>query len=725
MRRSLLSVAVLATLMLFGTLASASAIQPLVANSDQACLIRVTAPDAVEGDALGGYVAISHETMVVTADSSLGGTNKAAYIYVRSAAGWTLQQELPFDAQPECVAIDGDTLAVGLRSTEGSEEHELQIWVRESGVWRLQSQFPFGADLLGSLAIDGDTLAAGAPLYGGPPDVEVPGSVRIYLRSGDTWALQQTLVGDTGSAYDYFGNAVALEGDRLVVGAPGESAPARNAGAVYVFARTDSAWSKQARLVVPDAVKFDSLGTTVALDGDQLAAGAGGWHSQTGAIYVWQYDGSAWASRQLVTAPDGRPGNLVDYGGDSFGVTFAIAGDTLVVGAPEDDDKGSNSGSVYVLRRVQDTWVHQRKVVAPDGAKGDYFGLALAVDSGRVVVGVRGDDSPLHDAGSVYAFDLGYSTPVGTTLTVQAPGILVNDSLPDQGAVITSVRASAHARVALSSGAGFAAAEPSDEAVLLVVAPATSPVRGDLVMAPDSTFTYTPQAGWKGADKFEYAFSLGAASSNAATVTVETWQPTTVTLSASDATPRYSGSTTLKAAVRTVEGVPLAGRSVIFEVLSGTTWVSLGTATSPANGLVSRSVTGLTSARTYRARIAYSSTYGAAGSAQLRVAPRVSLSTPAVPAAVSRGRSFSVSGTIKPRHSAGSRPVRLEFYKYEGGAWVLKKTVSAKVKNYSTYSKYTVSVSLALSGRWRVRAYHASDSSNALSTSAYHEFKVR
>jgi len=708
-RRSLLCCAVLVACLSSATGPAFASSAP-VANSDQACLIRVTASDAGAGDAFGGHLAISKETMVVTSDGSLGGDSRAAYVFVRSAEGWTQQSKIGVVDKPWCVAIDGDTMAVGLQDDDRSPSaFGVGVWVREGGAWRLQAQLPSGSGPVSSLAIDGDTLAVGVP-YTTDPETgdDSPGFVTVYVREGDTWTLQQTLSGSAGPEvyYDNFGCSVDIEGHRLVVGAVGEGAPVRNTGAVYVFDRSGSVWSEPVRLTVPDAAAFDSLGAHVALDGNQIAAGAAGWSSQTGAVHIWQWDGTAWTSNQRITAPDGRPGNLVDYGGDSFG-PLAIAGDTLVVGAPEDDDKGSNSGSLYVLKRVGDTWVHQRKIVAPDGAAGDYFGGLIAVDSGRVVVGVRGDDAPLLNSGSVYAFDLGFVTPVDTILTVEPGGILVNDALPDPETLAGGLSVSA---LAWDSVVAFAR---------------TSPAQGSLALGQDSGFTYTPAPGWKGADRFEYALTYGAATSNSATVTVETWQPTRLAISASNITPYYAASTTLMATLTTMDGAPVTGRTVVFEVLSGTKWVSVGSSTSGAGGVATRKVTGLTTTRTYRARTAYSSTFGAAGSGHLRVTPHASLSTPSVPSTVSRNRSFSVAGSIKPRHSSGSRPVQLQFYRYESGTWVLKKTVSPKVKSYSTYSKYTTTTSLPASGRWRVRAYHAADSANAAKSSGYRYLRVR
>jgi hypothetical protein len=89
-----------------------------------------------------------------------------------------------------------------------------------------------------------------------------------------------------------------------------------------------------------------------------------------------------------------------------------------------------------------------------------------------------------------------------------------------------------------------------------------------------------------------------------------------------------------------------------------------------------------------------------------------------------RGRSYAVHGYLKPRHTAGTKAVKLSCYHRESGTWVLRKTVRAPVSDFSTYSKYAVRIALGRAGRWRLRAGHACpDHTGGLS--AYHYVRVR
>ena len=104
--------------------------------------------------------------------------------------------------------------------------------------------------------------------------------------------------------------------------------------------------------------------------------------------------------------------------------------------------------------------------------------------------------------------------------------------------------------------------------------------------------------------------------------------------------------------------------------------------------------------------------------------PAATVTTPVARSTFVRGRKYSVHGYLKPRHAAGSLAVTLRCYRRESGHWTLRKTVRAKVRDYSTYSRYAVSLALSSSGKWRLRASHACAEHRA-SYSAYRYVTVR
>lgn len=164
---------------------------------------------------------------------------------------------------------------------------------------------------------------------------------------------------------------------------------------------------------------------------------------------------------------------------------------------------------------------------------------------------------------------------------------------------------------------------------------------------------------------------------------------------------------------------PLAGHTVVVQASSGgAAWTTVGSVTTSADGTFALAATPWRTTA-YRARFAGDSENVAAVSATRTVKPRVRLTTPAAPSSVARGRTFTVTSYLLPRHPAGSRQVKFVCYRYQSGAWVARKTVTATAANYSSGSRVKASFSLPLAGKWRIRASHAEDAINAWTASGY------
>jgi hypothetical protein len=110
-------------------------------------------------------------------------------------------------------------------------------------------------------------------------------------------------------------------------------------------------------------------------------------------------DDGAWAQAAKLVAADGAMN-------DKFGKSVSVSGSTIVVGAFLDDDNGSNSGSAYVFEKSDDgEWAQAAKLVAADGAAGDYFGESVSVSGSTIVFGARYDDDKGSNSGSAYVFE--------------------------------------------------------------------------------------------------------------------------------------------------------------------------------------------------------------------------------------------------------------------------------------------------------------------------------
>jgi hypothetical protein len=208
----------------------------------------------------------------------------------------------------------------------------------------------------------------------------------VFTRTGSSWTQQAKLTATDAAAGDRFGSTVAVSGDTVIIGAPFDDGTGTDSGSGYVFTRTGSSWSQQAKLTASDAAAGDQFGNSVAVSGDTAVIGApddddaAAAAASSGSGYVFARTGSSWSQQAKLTAADATIADL-------FGSAVAVAGDTAVIGAPGDGDAGFNSGSGYVFTRSGSGWSQQAKLTAPDAAGGDYFGSAVAVSGDTAHIG--------------------------------------------------------------------------------------------------------------------------------------------------------------------------------------------------------------------------------------------------------------------------------------------------------------------------------------------------
>ncbi|HVT56835.1 MAG TPA: hypothetical protein VHR45_00405 [Thermoanaerobaculia bacterium] len=270
---------------------------------------------------------------------------------------------------------------------------------------RLREAKPRPGEQFGcSVSLQGDTLAVGANLDG--LGAAATGSVTPFQRGGAGWVPQAKLAPADLRDGDQFGFATAVGGDILAVGAPfGDSERAPGSGAVYVFHRSGSEWSQEAKLAPAEAATGDRFGLVLALSGDLLAVGApfsSGAGSLAGAVYLFRRGPSGWSEEAALRAADPAPFA-------AFGFAVAVDGGTLLAGAPFAGGSISSggAGAAYIFQRsAGGSWAQQAKLIAAPAAKGDELGAAVAVAGGFAVVGARrGAVNGLPAAGAAYAFD--------------------------------------------------------------------------------------------------------------------------------------------------------------------------------------------------------------------------------------------------------------------------------------------------------------------------------
>jgi hypothetical protein len=280
--------------------------------------------------------------------------------------------------------------------------------VEVQGVFSIFASLALSAAACGQVLTEAQTLSADDAA----PDAEFGHSVALS-RTGSAAVVGAHEAGSTrGAAYliraseqtkleppslavgDSFGESVAIGSGYIVVGAPGNDDVGPNAGIAYVFDALTGEHLME--LIGSDQNALDQAGTSVAIAQGFAAVGAPRASVdgvETGAVYLFDLD-SGLEVRKLV-APDG---GLFDQ----FGFDVAVSNGLVIVGAPQADGPGGNSGVVYVFEAATGTLVES--LVAPDGDSGDNFGHSIAVDGDLVAVGAWADDDGADSAGSAWVY---------------------------------------------------------------------------------------------------------------------------------------------------------------------------------------------------------------------------------------------------------------------------------------------------------------------------------
>ncbi|HPQ40516.1 MAG TPA: FG-GAP repeat protein, partial [bacterium] len=272
----------------------------------------------------------------------------------------------PGDGFGRSVAIEADTILTGspFNGTGGAEAGAVYVYHYDGVSWN-QSQILIPAaiepmDYFGyAVALSGDYAAIGAT--GDDAGGFLTGAVYMYRYDGVTWNPDQKITDSAGDAWDEFGAAVDLSGDDVFIGAPGDDDLAADAGSVFIYHSDGSAWTFSQKLTAGSA--DDAFGKSISVDGSWAAIGAYGddtGSTDSGAVYMYRFDGSGWVPYQTLKAGDA---GAQDY----FGLSVALDGQQLLVGAPYDNDNGADSGSVYVFAYDNNSWTQQEKLAASDG----------------------------------------------------------------------------------------------------------------------------------------------------------------------------------------------------------------------------------------------------------------------------------------------------------------------------------------------------------------------
>jgi len=380
---------------------------------------KLTASDAGEGDWYGYAVALDGTTALVGAylNDDVQPNSGTAYIYELTASGWVETAKLVAgdpdlgDTFGQAVALSGNTALV---TADGDNEAgpgagAAYIFERTAGVW-VQTQKLFASDAGGgafwgeSASMSGDRAIIGNRLAD---------AAYVFERTGGVWLEVAKLTASDGASYDWFGVSVSIseDGETVIVGSYQDDDACVNdsncnSGSAYIFERTPGGWVETGKLTASDGEANDNFGYSVAISAGTAVVGspsdnAGGIFSGSAYVFGRSQTGS-WGPHETVKI-GASDADLIDF----FGQAVAISGDSILVGAHNDD----TMGSVYLFERDLAGWAEGGKFLAGDRSLSDLFGCPVAICGEAVIIGALGDDDacPLDigcNSGSAYVFTI-------------------------------------------------------------------------------------------------------------------------------------------------------------------------------------------------------------------------------------------------------------------------------------------------------------------------------
>ncbi len=218
------------------------------------------------------------------------------------------------------------------------------------------------------------------------------------------------IIASDGLAGDEFGRSVSISEDTLVVGALRDDDYGIESGSTYIFHRDQGGidnWGQVKKIFAADPVAYSYFGGSVSISGDTLVVGAfrdDDKGTGSGSAYIFYRDEGGPDNWGQMKKITASDGAAYDY----FGYSVSISSDMMVVGAYWEDENGSNSGSAYIFYRDEgdpDNWGQVKKIIASDGAAGDLFGWSVSISADTVVVGAYKDQDNGPNSGSAYIFD--------------------------------------------------------------------------------------------------------------------------------------------------------------------------------------------------------------------------------------------------------------------------------------------------------------------------------
>lgn len=385
---------------------------------------KLTSPVPKSPEYFGWSVCFSGDGSRLAVGDLRDGPNRGAvFVYLRVGNNWTQEAKLfpaeaiadDFGGYDVSMTPDGTRFSVGYvlhDSNSIGDRGAVFIFSRTGNTWaqeaRLLASDATTGDRLGwstSISDDGSRVFSGAYVY---PNLTYVGAVYVFVRNGTTWTQEAKLQASDKANGDQFGISVDCDstGSRVVVGAYLKDVNGlSDAGGGYIFTRTGTTWTQEMILTSPVPFTNEQFGTYVRLSKNGLIASVGAPNADArGAVYLYRYASGVWSYWTKLSASNGQEGDL-------FGTSFDVNSDSsiVVVGAYNKTVDGkATTGSVFVYKLKDGSWIQASIVTSSDNAAGEMFGWSMAVspDGSRMAAGTRNKTvNGLVNAGAVYIFN--------------------------------------------------------------------------------------------------------------------------------------------------------------------------------------------------------------------------------------------------------------------------------------------------------------------------------
>ena len=321
--------------------------------------------------------------------------------------------DVDYDNFGYSVSISGRSMAFGANGND-NRAHVYRWNGVDYDEYALSAGGGSDADLV---SIYGDNVLVGAKNDG--DNGTGSGGAYVYRWNDTTSSYDEYKLNSVDAArLDCYGSSVSISGDTVAIGVCGDDDKGFDSGSVYAYRWYAPVSSYEGyKLTASDGRRHDEFGVSVATSDNKVVVGADkddDKGTDSGSVYVYSWNGSFYEETNKLTAKAGAAG-------DNFGFSVAISDNNIAVGAYNADDNGIDSGSAYVYRWNGSSY-DEYKLTASDGAAGDNFGYSVSISGDYVVVGAYNDDDEGENSGSVYVYGWSGSSYVEVAKIIDSNG---------------------------------------------------------------------------------------------------------------------------------------------------------------------------------------------------------------------------------------------------------------------------------------------------------------